>query len=154
DRGHAAAALIVAERARARELQDQLAERAIDVDRDIDPALIAGEREAEDNLHALAWRLSQLDEGDANGRAALLASIDEASRALDAARGRIRAANPRYADLKHPAALTLAEIQHDLVDGDVSVLEYWLGDERSWLWIVSRDTLRAFALPSRAAIER
>lgn len=154
DRGHAAEALVVAERARARELQDQLAERAIDVDKDVDPKLIAGEREAEDALHALAYQLSQVAEGDTNGRNALLARIDEASRALDAARGRIRAANPRYAELKHPAALSVQEIQHDLVDANVSVLEYWLGDEKSYLWVVSRDALHAFVLPPRAAIER
>jgi CHAT domain-containing protein len=151
---HAADALVVAERARARELQDQLAERAIDVDRDVDPKLLAGEREAEDALHALAYQLSQVPENDAAGRTALLARIDDASRALDAARGRTRAANPRYAELKHPAALTIDEIQHALVDANVSVLEYWLGDDRSWLWVVSRDAVHAFALPPRAVIER
>ncbi|HJT98404.1 MAG TPA: tetratricopeptide repeat protein, partial [Rhodanobacteraceae bacterium] len=91
-KGHAAAALLVAERARARELQDQLAERAIDVDAGVDPALIAGERDAEDALHALAYKLSQTGADEQDARAALLARIDEASRALDAARGRIRAA--------------------------------------------------------------
>jgi len=147
-------ALVVAERARARELQEQLAERAIDVDRDVDPKLIAAERDAEDALHALAYQLSQVADGDAKARSALLARIDEASRALDAARGRIRAANPRYAELKHPVTLSVEEIQRNLVDANVSVLEYWLGDEKSYLWIVSQDALHAFALPSRAAIER
>jgi CHAT domain-containing protein/tetratricopeptide (TPR) repeat protein len=150
----AAGALVVAERARARELQDQLAERAIDVDKDVDPNLIAGEHEAEDALHALAYQLSQVQDSDTNGRMTLGARIDEASRALDAARGRIHAANPRYAELKHPAALSVAEIQRDLVDANVSVLEYWLGDEKSYLWVVSHDALRAFVLPPRATIER
>ena len=153
DHGYAAAALGVAERARARELQDQLAERAINVDRDVDPALLAAEREAEDHLHALAYQLSQLGEDDAAKRAALLGDIDEASRALDGARGRIRAANLRYAELTHPAALSLAEIQDDLIDERASVVEYWLGESRSYLWIVSRDALRAFTLPPRATIE-
>ena len=154
DHGYAAAALSVAERARARQLQDQLAERAIKVDSDIDPALIAAERNAEDNLHALAYQLSQLADGDTAGRTALLARIDDASRALDGARGKIRAANPRYADLTHPAALTLAEIQHDLLDERIGVLEYWLGDQQSYLWVVSHDSLRAFVLPARTAIEQ
>ncbi len=153
DHGFAASALIVAERARARQLQDQLAERAINIDKDVDPKLIAAERDAEDALHALAYQLSQVAEDDVKNRSVLLAKIDDASRALDGARGRTRAANPRYAELKHPAALTLAEIQHELLDRDVSVLEYWLGDERSYLWIVSRDGLRAYTLPPRASID-
>jgi len=150
---HAADALIVAERARARELQDQLAERAINVDKDVDASMIAAEAEAQDQLHALAYQLSQLAADDAH-RAELSRKIDEASRRLDESRGRIRAANPRYADLKHPTALSLDEIQHRLLDDKVSVLEYWLGDERSYLWIVTGDALRAFTLPGRAEIEK
>ena len=153
DAGYAAQALVAAERARARELQDQLAGRAINVDRDVDPALLGAEREASDRLHALAYQLSQLGEGDAAKRAALVARIDEASRSLDAARGRIRAANPRYAELTHPAAPTIDEVRHELLDDRVVALEYWLGDERSYLWVVSRDGMHAFTLPPRATIE-
>ncbi len=153
-RAHAASALIVAEHARARELQEQLAERAIDIAHDVDPALIAAQGAAEDRLHALAYQLSQTDAKDAAGRATLQARIDEASRHLDEARGRIRVANPRYAELTHPAALDLDEIQHTLIGADVDVLEYWLGDERSYLWVIAGDSLRAFTLPGRADIER
>ncbi len=153
DAGYAAQALVAAERARARELQDQLAGRAINVDRDVDPALLGAEREASDRLHALAYQLSQLGEGDAAKRPALVERIDEASRALDAARGRIRAANPRYAELTHPAAPTIEEIRRELLDDRVVAVEYWLGDERSYLWVVSRDALHAFTLPPRSEIE-
>jgi CHAT domain-containing protein len=153
DAGYAAQALVAAERARARELQDQLAGRAINVDRDVDPALLGAEREASDRLHALAYQVSQLGEADAAKRAPLVERIDGASRALDTARGRIRAANPRYAELTHPAAPTIDEIRHDLLDDHAVAIEYWLGDERSYLWVVSRDALHAFTLAPRAAIE-
>ncbi len=86
-------------------------------------------------------------------RRALLDGIDEASRSLDGVRGRIRAANPRYAELTHPSALTFAEIQHDLIDTQVSAIEYWLGESRSYLWVVSQKALRTFTLPPRATIE-
>lgn len=149
--GYEADALGVAERARARALQDQLAERAIRVDSSVAPALIAAEAAAQDRLHALAYRLSQAAHDDARRRA-LLSEIDEASRALDEARGRIRAANPRYAELTHPARLQAAEIQRDLLDGDMRVLEYWLGDARSYLWVVDATSLRAFTLPPKSEI--
>ncbi|HEY6986137.1 MAG TPA: CHAT domain-containing protein [Rhodanobacteraceae bacterium] len=153
-KGRAAQALIVAERARARELQEQLAERAIDIAHDVDPALIAAQGAAEDQLHALAYQLSQTDAKDAAARAALQARIDEASQHVDETRGRIRVANPRYAELTHPAALGLDEIQHALIGPDVDVLEYWFGDERGYLWVVTGDSLQAFTLPGRAEIER
>jgi CHAT domain-containing protein/tetratricopeptide (TPR) repeat protein len=151
--GHAAAALIVAERARARALQDQLTERAINVDKDIDAALLAQEHAAADHLHALAYRLGESAD-DAKTRVALQAGIDEASRQLDQARGRMRAANPRYAELVHPTALTLSEIRRTLLDDDVSVLEYWLGEQRSYLWLLTRNTVDGYILPPRRQIEQ
>ncbi|MET0226146.1 MAG: CHAT domain-containing protein, partial [Dokdonella sp.] len=151
-RGYAATALIAAERARARVLQDQLTERAIDLDKDVDPALLTAAHVALDQLHALAYRQGQAQ--DAAARAALQGGIDDASRRLDEARGRIRAANPRYADLTHPTPLHLDEIQQQLLDDDVSVLEYWLGEQRSYLWLITHDALQAYALPPRAQIEQ
>ncbi len=78
------------------------------------PKLIAAERDAEDGCTRSRISSRSSPTATRTVRTALLARIDEASRTLDAARGRIRAANPRYAELKHPAALTAAEIQHDL----------------------------------------
>ncbi|MET0229749.1 MAG: CHAT domain-containing protein, partial [Rhodanobacteraceae bacterium] len=66
---------------------------------------------------------------------------------------RIRAANPRYAELTHPAAPTIEELRRELLDDRVVAAEYWLGDEQSYLWVVSRDALHAFTLPPRATIE-
>ncbi|MEP7042800.1 MAG: CHAT domain-containing protein [Dokdonella sp.] len=150
---YAATALIAAERARARVLQDQLTERATPLDKDIDPALLTAAHAAADRLHALAYRHGQTQD-DAAARATLQSGIDEATRQLDEARGRIRAANPRYADLTHPTPLRIDEIQQQLLDGDVSVLEYWLGERRSYLWVITRDALQAYTLPPRAQIEQ
>lgn len=153
-KGHATAALIAAERARARSLQEQLAERAIDIEHAIDPALRVSERAAQDHLQTIAYRIARLGKDAGDQRAALFGEIDEASRRLDEARGRIRAANPRYAELAHPVALTREEIQQRLLDDDASVVEYWLGEPRSYLWLVSRKSLHAYTLPARSEIER
>jgi tetratricopeptide (TPR) repeat protein len=151
--GYAAKALTVAETARARELQDQLAGRAISVDARMDPALLAAEHAASDRLHALAYQLTRLPSGGKAERQSLQRQIDEATRTLDEARGRIRAANPRYAELTHPRAVSVGEIQHQLLDSDVSLLEFWLGEPQSYLWVVSTDSVHAFILPGRARIE-
>ena len=153
NQGYAAQALTVAERARARALQDELAQRAISVDARLDPKLLTDERAATDHLHTWAYQLSQLAPGEQPKRQELQARIDEASRQLDELRGRIRAANPRYAELTHPSTLSAAAIQHELLDDKVSVLEFWLDDRRSYLWVLTRDTLNAFSLPARATIE-
>ncbi len=153
--GYAAAALLTAERARARSLQDQLNERGIDIRKGIDPALLARERDAEDGMQAAAYELERLS-ANASGerREALQKVLDEANAQLDQARAKERESNPRYAELMRPLRLDLDDIRQQLLDDDVSVLEYWLGNERSYVWMISRDELDVQVLPARAAIEQ
>src|SRR5262249_11189939 len=47
-----------------------------------------------------------------------------------------------------------AEIQRKLLGPDTMLLEYRLGEMRSFLWAVTPDSLKSFVLPGRAEIER
>ncbi len=151
--GYAAQALIIAERARARELQGELIRRAVRVDAGVDPNLLTAERAAADQLRAWAYQLSQVAPSEEARRQGLQKQLDEASQKLDDVRGRIRGANPRYSELTHPAPLSPDEIQHRLLDENVTVLEYWLDERHSYVWVVTQGALRAFILPPRSAIE-
>lgn len=51
-------------------------------------------------------------------------------------------------------AMTLEEIQRELLDRDTLLLVYSLGKRRSYLWVVSRDAIRPFKLPSREVVEK
>lgn len=153
--GFAARALQAAERARVRSLLDLLAAGRIDLQPDLSPELAAALRDAEDHRRELAWRLAQLPaSGDAAAREALQRDIDRSERELDAVRGRVRAADPRYAALAQPAPLSLVDVQRALLDADSVIYEYWLDDERSTLWRVTAQGLDAIALPGRVRLER
>jgi CHAT domain-containing protein len=65
----------------------------------------------------------------------------------------IRKDSPRYAALAQPSPLTAAQIQRDLLDEDTLLLEYSLGEKRSYLWTVDKKDLRAWELPARDKIE-
>ena len=65
----------------------------------------------------------------------------------------IRKSSPRYAALTQPSVLTASQIQADVLDDDTLLLEYSLGEERSYLWVVGKRTLNAFELPARGKIE-
>ncbi|HEX6188965.1 MAG TPA: CHAT domain-containing tetratricopeptide repeat protein [Pyrinomonadaceae bacterium] len=65
----------------------------------------------------------------------------------------INAKNPRYAALTQPQPLTLSEIQQQVLDDDSVLLEYMLGDDRSYLWAVTRTEILSYELPPRAQIE-
>jgi CHAT domain-containing protein len=47
----------------------------------------------------------------------------------------------------------LKEIRDRVLDPDTLLLEYSLGEDRSFLWAVTSDTLQSYTLPSRAVIE-
>jgi CHAT domain-containing protein len=65
----------------------------------------------------------------------------------------MRTKSPRYAALTQPQPLKLAEIQQQVLDADTLLLQYTLGEERSYLWVVSRDAVASYELPKRADVE-
>src|SRR5262249_31653418 len=65
----------------------------------------------------------------------------------------IRRASPHYAALARPQPLTLPEMQRQL-DEDTLLLEYSLGEKRSYLWAIRRDALTSYELPGRKEIEQ
>jgi CHAT domain-containing protein len=65
----------------------------------------------------------------------------------------IRARSPRYAALTQPQPLGLAEIQQQALDEDTLLLEYALGEKRSYLWLVSQRSIDSYELPPRAEVE-
>ena len=68
-------------------------------------------------------------------------------------RPQIRARSPRYAALTQPQPLGLTEIQQQALDEDTLLLEYALGEKRSYLWLVSQRSIDSYELPPRAEVE-
>ena len=153
---HAAAALEVNERSLARSLLDGLAASGTRLSRDgAAPELHARERELETEIDALVSRETSLSqEGDT---APLLQRVEaELARLwsdLDRVRAELRTGDPRYAALTLPQPWSVAEVQRGLLDRDTLLLEYRLGETRSFLWAVTPDSLESFELPGRAEIE-
>jgi hypothetical protein len=154
DAGYSRAALAAAERVRARSLQDMFAERSIELSRTVPPELAAAQRAAVEQLNVAAFELARAEAITGDGRQALVDAVDAASHDLDEIRGRIRSANPRYADLLQPRPLDIGELQRRLLAADGAVLEYWLGSRESYLWIVTPTSFRALRLAPRARLDR
>ena len=152
--GHDAAALQANERARARTLLEILTEASADIRQGVDVALLERERSSQLQLNIKSASLTRLlsashtEEQETAARkevAGLLADYQEI-------KARIRATSPRYAALTQPQPLSLKEIQQ-LLDGDTLLLEYALGEERSYLWAVTPTSIKSFELPKRTEIE-
>src|SRR5947207_1558525 len=66
----------------------------------------------------------------------------------------MRARSPRYAALTAPEPLSASEIQKQVLDPETLLLEYSLGEQRGFLWIVSTSTISSVELPKRSIIEQ
>jgi CHAT domain-containing protein len=150
--GHAAAAFDASELMRGRTLLDHLTDVRADLRQGIEPSLLAREQDLERKLDAKSAELLKLDAGSAAAKA-LKNEISALRSELQQVAGQIKSRNQRYYSLVYQQPSGLAEIQQRALDADTTLLEYALGEERSFLFVVTRDSVRAFTLPKRAEIE-
>jgi CHAT domain-containing protein/Tfp pilus assembly protein PilF len=154
DKGYAVAALEASERARARSLLDLLAEIKVDIHQDVDPCLLDRERMLQRQLNVAADHQRQMVKGKSNLKeVAVAAQIESLTNQFQEVQAQIRAASPRFAALTRPIPLSAAQIQQQVLDDRTMLLEYALGESRSYLWVVTPTTLESFQLPKRDEIE-
>ncbi|MEM8602527.1 MAG: CHAT domain-containing protein [Cyanobacteria bacterium P01_H01_bin.121] len=153
--GYAAQALQVSERAKARSLIELLTEARAEIRQGVDPDLLASEQQIQQRLQAIEAQRQVLIhvEPDPTAFQALADQQETQLQALQQVRDRIRSTSPRYAALQYPEALSLQEIQQQVLDPDTVILQYSLGEERSYLWAIEHDRLTSYELPGRQRIE-
>ncbi|HSS52419.1 MAG TPA: CHAT domain-containing protein, partial [Thermoanaerobaculia bacterium] len=153
-RRQARAALEMSERARARSLLDLLQEADTDVREGVDAGLRDRQRNLLRRLKAKAGRQEDVLRRPATEKSQRAAEEEVRSvlAELTQVESEIHRQSPRYSNLTQPPLATSGEIQ-GLLDGETLLLEYSLGDERSFLWAVDRAGVAGFELPARARIE-
>jgi CHAT domain-containing protein/tetratricopeptide (TPR) repeat protein len=150
-KGFDALAVETSERQRARSLLDLLTEARIDVREGVDAALVERERSLRGQLNDKAQRLTQASKPEQ--AEALRKEISQLETELERAQAAVRKASPRYTALTQPQPLKFKEIQQQL-DADTLLLEYALGEERSYLWAITKDSLKSYELPKGEVIEK
>jgi CHAT domain-containing protein/tetratricopeptide (TPR) repeat protein len=150
-----ATALQASERARARSLLDLLSESGANIRQGADAKLLERENDIRQLINAKADRQVRLRV--ANAPKEKIEEITKELQTLTAefqqVQAGIRASSPRYAALTQPQTLSLKEIQA-LLDPDTLLLEYFLGDEQSFLWAVTPETMQTYKLPKRSEINK
>ncbi|HEY9673550.1 MAG TPA: CHAT domain-containing protein [Waterburya sp.] len=153
--GYDALALHASERARARSLLELLTEANANIRQGVEPKLLELERTLQQKLDAVEKRRIELVNGQLTNKQ-VQALEKETAALLEEYRQiqeQIRRTSPRYAALTQPQPLTLGEIQQQVLDDDTMLLEYSLGEERSYLWAVTKTSITSYELPKRADIE-
>lgn len=149
--GHDREALEASERARARTLLELLNEAGVDAGQG-DPRLLERRASLQRRLDAKTERALRERPQNADQRQALEEERLAVLRDLDTVEAEIREGNPAYAALTRPEPLGVPGIQA-LLDPETLMLSYSLGEERSFLWAVTAESLASFELPGRAILE-
>jgi CHAT domain-containing protein/Tfp pilus assembly protein PilF len=132
-----ARALEASERARARSLLDLLAEA--NVRAGIPPELQAKDVELRSRL---SWLLSRLEKGSSPG---LEAQVKQVQDGMEQLAVEVRKDYQRYAEVRYPTPLHAQQIQN-LLDEQTALLHYFIGEERSYLFVVTRTSLELHQL--------
>jgi CHAT domain-containing protein/Tfp pilus assembly protein PilF len=150
-----AVALAVSERARARSLLELLTEARADIRQGVDSSLLERERSLQQRLNVrAAAQVSLLNRKHTPEQAdAIAKEIAAITDEYEEVQAQIRARSPRYAALTQPQPLGLIEIQQQALDEDTLLLEYALGEQRTYLWLVSQRSIDTYELPPRAEVE-
>ena len=149
-------ALKASENARARSLLESLSEVKAEIEQGVDPNLLARERTVRrliSDKAELQMRLLGRDHTEEQA-AGMVKDLDALTAEYDQIQTQIRQNNPRYTALTQPVSLSLAEIQSRLLDPDTVLLEYAVGTEKSYAFLVSQSSLKTFELPKRDEVEK
>ncbi len=154
---YAAEAFKVTEQSRSRSLLDLLSEGGMSITEGISPELLKQKQANLDQQQLIAEQLTGISLAPDAGKkkpSDLEDDLEKLQVAFDQIENQIRTQSPRYAALTGGQPLTVAEIQQKVLDDQTVLLEYNLGPEASYLWLVTNSGLSLFKLPARPTIEK
>lgn len=155
DEADVALALQTSERARTRSLIELLQEAKIDFKQGVDGKSLEQAQDLQSKLNAKYRQRTTLLAGKNTTEqvAKITDEINVLTTEMDNLQTKIRRENPRYASLTSSHSLSAKEIQN-LLDDETVLLEYQLGDARSFLWLVTKNQIKIHTLPARKDIEK
>jgi CHAT domain-containing protein len=132
-----------------------LRESRADIRQGISADLLERERAVQTKLNSKSDAMTRLLTGKAEAEKVEAArkEVEAVRTELQEVQAQIRSQSPRYAALTQPQPLSLAEIQKQTLDSETTLLEYSLGKERSYLWVVTQTSIASFELPGSQKIE-
>jgi CHAT domain-containing protein len=160
--GYDAQAFQTSERAQARALLESLSDIGNNLRADLPAALTEGEASLQKEVDRV---ISEQDKvartASMVARSARLQELENELRQLttqmDQLQGQMRANNPRYAALLRPQPLSPTEIQRQLLTSDSLLLEYFVAEDRLYLFALTSESdhaLQVVEISEKAAVEK
>ncbi len=156
DASYAVRGLQAAESSRARTMLEKLTTLgSLDsIVADADPEALKAEKELLVSYNAASDRLANLMDLRDSQEAIDVADreIREVEQKIEQVRSATKQNSPLYTAIKDPQTLDAEELVRSVTKSDSVVLEYWLGTDKSYLWVIDKAGTRAFTLPDRKTI--
>ena len=159
-KGYNAQAIETSEASRARGLVELLTEARANIRKGANPELLAEESRLQsliDGKEKVRFEIvnsNKIQDPTFKANAdKLQTEIDELLSQQKQLETKIRQSSPKYANLKYPQPLKIAQIQQQL-DKDTLLLQYALGSARSFLWVVSPTSLDTYELAKKSEIDK
>ena len=153
--GEREVAFEVLEGSRARTLFEMLAQAHVDIAQGADLATRERERKLRQSFNAKSeYRMRLVNAPHTDQQlAGVDIEIGDLLLQYQQVEAQLRAGSPDYAALTQPQALRVADVQK-LLGANTLLLEYSLGEDRSYVWAVTESSLVAYELPKRVEIEK
>jgi tetratricopeptide (TPR) repeat protein len=147
----------VAEQGRARSLLDVLADGHAVISAGVPPDLIKRRSANLANQQLIGAQLTGVSiagETPKQTFTELEAELERLAAEFESIENQIKAASPRLNSLVHTRALTLDEVQRRVLDDETALLEYSLGEQSSYLWVITRQNVALFKLPAGSTMDQ
>ncbi|MFN2453575.1 MAG: CHAT domain-containing protein [Pyrinomonadaceae bacterium] len=151
----AAEAFRITEEGRARSLLDLIGESHAEITEGVPAELLKRKQEVLNRQQEIAEQLTGATlagETPKQPVEVLEAELERLATEFDSIENNIRVTSPRYAALTKSQPLTLAQVQQQVLDSGTALLEFNLGNERSYLWAITQKDVALFQLPSREIV--
>ncbi len=139
----------VSEQARARSLLETLAESRTNLQQGISKELLDKEKLLRGRINARERQRVSLTRRKAKAERvkAVEQEVKELLVEYEQVKTQIKSANPKYATLIRPKPISLEKVQQEILDENTVLLQYSMGEERSYLWAITKDSVKSYKLP-------
>lgn len=147
----------ISEQGRARSLLEVLADGHAEISAGVPPELIKRRGENLANQQLIGAQLTGVSIAGETAKKSvteLEAELERLAVEFESLENQIKASSPRYTSLVHSRSLTLSEVQQQVLDDRTALLEYSLGAENSYLWVVTRQSASLFRLPAGSTMDQ
>jgi len=143
----------IVERAKARAFLEILGETRINIHKGLSPQLMKRESEISAQISLINQEISNANIPEEK-RIKLLKDLQQAESDYTALIARMRVEIPDIANMVFPEPCHLEQVQRQLLNRKTVLIEYFLGEKQSFIFIITKDKYNLFSLPPREEIRR